>query len=88
MIDWKKFFTKDFWSKKEVTYQYVHFTNALFIVYVCGWFFDYYWATMFFGLGVGLVVEIMQWLGGNHKIEDAIRDLLFWTAGGIVGYFI
>lgn len=87
MVDWKKFVIKEFWTKKEISYQYVHFTNAMFITLlttiICKT-----WYMVFTGLVVGLCVEVYQWIGGNHKVEDAIRDLIFWTIGGIFGYWI
>jgi len=85
--DWKILFDKDFWSKKEISYQYVHFTNAMLIVYVSKYLLCDNWKIMLLGLLVGLVVEIKQVIDGNWKPEDMIRDLLFWTFGGIFGYY-
>lgn len=88
MIDWKKFISADFWTKKEISYQYVHFTNALFIVLILSWVLNGAWYSLFGGLLAGFCVEAKQWIGGNHKLEDAIRDIVFWTLGGIVGYIL
>lgn len=87
-MDWSKFISKDFWTKKEISYQYVHFTNATFITYALRYIFPDFFIAMFAGLLAGIVVETRQWIGGNHKIEDAIRDLVFWTLGGITGWYI
>jgi hypothetical protein len=87
-MDIKKFVNKEFWSKKEISYQYVHFTNAAVVSYILAWFTHGYIATMFAGFLVGCIVEINQWIHGNHKIEDSIRDLCFWLLGSIVGYYL
>lgn len=84
MIDFKKFISKDFWSKKEISYQYVHFTNACAIAYfACMIFTTPYVAVL--GFATGVAVEVKQWLGGNHKVEDMIRDLVFWALGSVCG---
>ncbi len=86
MIDWRKFVTAEFWSKKEISYQYVHFTNALFITYLMLMICDIsilYVA----GLLTGCLVELKQWIGGNHKVEDMIRDIIFWALGNGAGVY-
>lgn len=86
MIDWKKMLNKEFWSKHEIAYQYVHFTNALFIALFVSLLLAGRWYAALSGIATGLCVEAYQWIRGNHKQEDAIRDLVFWALGGIVGY--
>lgn len=92
MINWKMFFTKDFWTKKEISYQYVHFTNSMLIVYVLAMVCKHY-KPEFLGLAyvtgfvVGCLVELKQWIGGNHKVEDMIRDLVFWALGNGAGLY-
>ncbi len=39
MVDWKKFTTAEFWNKKEISYQYVHFTNSALITIFGIWFY-------------------------------------------------
>lgn len=89
MIDWKLFLTKEFWSRKEVSYQYVHFTNALFAAYLVAWLSNGAWYAIFTGLLIGVGVEVWQMLGKTNKLakmEDRIRDLFFWALGGIIGF--
>ena len=94
--DWKVLFNKDFWTKKEISFQYVHFTNSALISFVMlyivtlfnmqHWYF--YIIAAISGFITGICVEIYQWVNGNHKRMDAIRDLFFWCIGSIVGYLI
>ena len=86
MVNWKLFLTKDFWSKKEISYQYVHFTNAFFATYLAAWLSSGHILSIFTGILIGAGVEIFQALGGNNKVEDRIRDLFFWALGGVVGF--
>lgn len=91
MIEWKKFISKEFWTKKEISYQYVHFTNSAAIVIILlmltgTTMFQY--IAMLSGFIAGILVEAKQWIGGNHKVEDMIRDLFFWGIGDIAGYII
>ena len=92
--DWKVLFTKDFWSKKEISYQYVHFTNSALITIFGIWFYcsqnvSNVWMMFFVcsGFMVGVFVELYQWIK-SKKFFDMIRDLFFWLAGNIVGYLI
>lgn len=89
--NWKILFDKDFWNKKEISYQYVHFTNSAAIVIILlmltgTTMFQY--IAMLSGFIAGILVEAKQWIGGNHKVEDMIRDLFFWGIGDIAGYII
>jgi len=87
MIDWKKFISSEFWTRKEISYQYVHFTNAagisLLMIAITG--------NVLFGIAgfiAGCMVEAYQWHNGNHKVEDMIRDLVFWGIGSATGILI
>ena len=93
--NWRILFTKDFWSKKEISYQYVHFTNSALVTIVTIWI--YYtchisnnWFMFFIcsGFVVGCLVELKQWISGNRKFFDTVRDLFFWLLGNIAGYLI
>jgi len=95
-VDWKKFFTKDFWSNKEISYQYVHTGNSIIIVLVLLSLNQYFIKDFGFkifsyvsGFFVGISVELYQWyLKDNKKLEDTIRDLFFWLLGNILGLII
>lgn len=83
----KVFFSKNFWTKKEISYQYVHFCNSCIIslafLYLTGCY-----VFAFTGFVVGWTVEAYQWVHGNHKAYDMIRDLIFWLIGSIAGLLI
>jgi len=94
-MDWRKFISADFWSKKEISYQYVHFTNSAAIAFVAMAIYRLAdlsgLVVMLFatsGFLAGCLVELKQWIGGNHKVEDMVRDLVFWALGNIVGLII
>lgn len=92
MIDWSKFISKDFWTKKELSYQYVHFTNSAAIVLLMLALFNNVelgrHIASVSGFVAGIIVEAKQWIGGNHKIEDMMRDLFFWLIGNAAGIAI
>jgi len=88
-INFKRFIERDFWSRAEISYQFVHFTLAEFIVYFFAYLTKYQFPiVMIAGLLTGLVVELNQWYSGSRKLEDSIRDIFFWALGGVVGFFI
>lgn len=83
-----KIFSKDFWPRKEVLNQHVHTLYGLLATYVvayisCGWPYS-----AFTGLFAGLALEFLQYFvrGGKLHIEDRIRDIFFWSFGGMIGY--
>ena len=80
----KLFFSAEFWSKKEISYQFIHmFLGMLIAKGVC-------WLILpepVFGIvcafAAGTILEVYQYIMGESlKLTDRFRDILFWTIGG------
>lgn len=90
-----KFFTKEFWSKKELSYQCVHLTISFWSGYLLFKIVEvlthrYYGILLGVGILIGLLVELDQhndktWEEFKESsMEDCVRNLLFWTLGSIL----
>lgn len=85
-----RFFTKQFWNEKEIKNQHVHAWWAFWITFIMMHFIPKI-STLFCGFCAGLIVEVCQVFKNGFEafeLDDDIRDLLFWTIGGLLNYFI
>jgi len=81
-------FSKAFWPRKEVLNQHVHTLYGLVGTFGVAYITDGFPYSAFAGLFAGLALEFLQYFvrGGKLHIEDRIRDVFFWTFGGMIGY--
>lgn len=88
--EFKMVFTSEFWSRKEISYQFVHAFIALMVAKVV---FQYMVPSMFFGIligtCVGVCLELYQFIIGGEgwKLADRTRDIFFWFLGSVC-YFL
>lgn len=83
-----KIFSKAFWPRKEVLNQHVHTLYGLVGTYAVAYISGGFPYSAFTGLFAGMLLEFLQYFvrGGALHIEDRIRDVFFWTFGGMIGY--
>lgn len=83
-----KFFTKEFWSARSIWQQVAHFTQGFVYTLLFRLMYPRAW---FLGAIVGFLVECYQFLFKDDfdpRLEDRLRDWLFWALGGALTLLI
>lgn len=65
----------------ELRDQAAHFAAAFVVVVAAGFVADPYVSGAWLGLALGAVREVTE--GGNMLSAGSLRDLIFWTLGGL-----
>lgn len=85
-----KFFTKEFWTTRDILQQVAHFLQGfLYSIILSKIFFTF--GLFPYGILIGLGVEIFQYFFIDERdlrLEDRIRDLLFWILGSVLIFIV
>ena len=83
MSDNRSFFSKEFWSSRDLLQQLAHFSQGL----IYSFFISAIFKTVLGWVGavIGFGVEVYQYFFKDNRdlrLSDRFRDWIFWSLGG------